>query len=282
MGKILVAVFQTIRRNLFLFLFIVLILVSGKMIRNEWIQLQRIAIELPALRSADSKVSEHQKAEKGRITQQLAKMSEATELQLAEEIGVLDNEISLLKRDQKDLSLTSAAMNGSGQMMQALQQQTICSIDLELRLQAKAYLTLLHTHAVVLKKRRAAQQRLEQLRVMHVKVYGELQNTIRQLGQFEADAGMLAKIPFTKSYKQIGKLKEEVGGLKDENNRLYRDYLAQQTVIEHLSLPADLSEFRLNEQRLAEAVAPLRLRVIQAESLAANNFLWLGYQALQP
>lgn len=93
MGKILAVVFQTIRRNLFLFLFILLILVSGKTIRTEWIQLQRIAIELPVLRSADSKVSEHQQAEKRRITQQLTKMSEATEQQLAEEIGVLDNEV---------------------------------------------------------------------------------------------------------------------------------------------------------------------------------------------
>lgn len=93
---------------------------------------------------------------------------------------------------------------------------------------------------------------------------------------------MLARIPFTTWHRQVQKLNSDVRSLTAANNRAYQEYLAQRTVLARLSLPTALSQFKVDDVRLAMAASPLRDRVLQAERLAAKNYLWQAYQAVRP
>jgi hypothetical protein len=281
-GHFLFGVFQVVRRNLFLFVFIVLILVAGKFIRSEWAHVQSIVNELPALRTALTDVDNRQAALAQEIARQVGRFSGATVQQLDAQIRVLDNDISRLQRERNTVSLSSAALEGADSIVEALRQNALRGVDIELRRQAKAYLTALRAHVVVLENRQAALQKLEQLRLAHVRIYAAVQSTQQQLTRIEAAEGRLAKLFFTTSYKQVKKLEKDLQVLKAANSRAYKDYLAQKAILARLSLPATLNEFRIDEQQLAQAVAPLRDRLLEAERLAAQNPLLQAYQAVRP
>jgi hypothetical protein len=166
--------------------------------------------------------------------------------------------------------------------VEELRQETIRRVEIELRHQARAYLSTLRAHAVVLSNRRAALEQLEKLRLAHARIYEGLQSTEQQLTKIQADLGVLVKIPFTKWYEQVEKLKKDVKAGKAANSRVHKDYLAQKAILARLSLPVTLKQFKVNEQQLAEAVSTLRDRVLESERLAAQNHLWQAYQAVRP
>lgn len=282
MGHFLSVTFQIIRRNLLLFGFIVLILVSGKLIRSEWIHVQRIVNELPALRTVQADVSNHQAALAHEMARQVGRLSEATIEQLDAEIRVLDNQITCLQHNRNNVALSPGALKGADWIVEELRQKAIRGVEIELRRQTRAYLSALRTHVFVLGNRRAALEKLEKLRLEHVRIYAGLRRTEQQLTQIEAAAGVLMKIPFTRWYEQVEKLKKDAKVFKAANSRAHKDYLAQKAILARLSLPVALNEFRVNEQQIAEAVSPLRNRVLEAERLAEQNHLWQAYQAVRP
>jgi hypothetical protein len=282
LGYFLSVTFQIVRRNLFLFTFIVLILFSGKFIRSEWTHMRSTVNELPALLTAQADVSNHQVALSQEMSRRVERLSEATVQRLDVKIHGLDNEITRLQRERKNASLSSGALKGADWIVEELRQETIRRVEIELRHQARAYLSTLRAHAVVLSNRRAALEQLEKLRLAHARIYEGLQSTEQQLTKIQADLGVLVKIPFTKWYEQVEKLKKDVKAGKAANSRVHKDYLAQKAILARLSLPVTLKQFKVNEQQLAEAVSTLRDRVLESERLAAQNHLWQAYQAVRP
>jgi hypothetical protein len=282
LGHFLSVTFQIVRRNLFLFTFIVLILFSGKFIRSEWTHMRSTVNELPALLTAQADVSNHQVALSQEMSRRVERLSEATVQRLDVKIHGLDNEITRLQRERKNVSLSSGALKGADWIVEELRQETIRRVEIELRHQARAYLSTLRAHAVVLSNRRAALEQLEKLRLAHARIYEGLQSTEQQLTKIQADLGVLVKIPFTKWYEQVEKLKKDVKAGKAANSRVHKDYLAQKAILARLSLPVTLKQFKVNEQQLAEAVSTLRDRVLESERLAAQNHLWQAYQAVRP
>jgi hypothetical protein len=282
LGYFLSVTFQIVRRNLFLFTFIVLILFSGKFIRSEWTHMRSTVNELPALLTAQADVSNHQVALSQEMSRRVERLSEATVQRLDVKIHGLDNEITRLQRERKNASLSSGALKGADWIVEELRQETIRRVEIELRHQARVYLSTLRAHAVVLSNRRAALEQLEKLRLAHARIYEGLQSTEQQLTKIQADLGVLVKIPFTKWYEQVEKLKKDVKAGKAANSRVHKDYLAQKAILARLSLPVTLKQFKVNEQQLAEAVSTLRDRVLESERLAAQNHLWQAYQAVRP
>jgi hypothetical protein len=282
LGYFLSVTFQIVRRNLFLFTFIVLILFSGKFIRSEWTHMRSTVNELPALLTAQADVSNHQVALSQEMSRRVERLSEATVQRLDVKIHGLDNEITRLQRERKNASLSSGALKGADWIVEELRQETIRRVEIELRHQARAYLSTLRAHAVVLSNRRAALEQLEKLRLAHARIYEGLQSTEQQLTKIQADLGVLVKIPFTKWYEQVEKLKKDVKAGKAANSRVHKDYLAQKAILARLSLPVTLKQFKVNDQQLAEAVSTLRDRVLESERLAAQNHLWQAYQAVRP
>ena len=280
MVHFLSVVLQTVRRNLMLFAFIVLVLVLGKWIAGQWLHVQAIVSELPALQSAHQDVSNHQTALAQGFSGRVSRLSGATMQQLDGEIASLEREIGLLQV-QPEAPQLAGALNGGDWVVQQLQQRAKRGVELELRRQARAHLTALRAHAAVLSDREAAQKRRDQLRMAHVQAYAAIQRTQQQLAQVEAAGGVLTRIPFTTSYWQARQLGAELSKLKAENKRVSTEYATQQAILDRLSIPA-LSAFQFDEQRLAEAAGPLRDRLRRAETTAAQNWLWQAYRQVRP
>lgn len=274
--------FQVLRRNLSLFIFIVLILVTANVIRNEWVQVDSIVNELPALRTAEGDVSDHQVELARVIVQRVGRLSAATVQQLDGEIAVLDNELHVLQRKQDSVSLTSGVLGGADAIVEQWRQTAIRGVEIELRRQAKAHLIAARAHIVARSDRQLALAKLGQLRQAHVHVYAALRRKEQQLAEFAAHAGVLTKIPFTMWRRQAAQLKMELAVLAAANARAHNDYRAQKAVLDGLSLPAALTGFRIDQRRLAVIASPLRDRLVQAENLAAQNHLWQAYQAVRP
>ncbi|NHZ43463.1 hypothetical protein [Massilia aquatica] len=275
MGHFLSVVFQTVRRNLFVFTFIVLVLVSAKWMRSEWMQVQGIVKEVPALRAVQGELNDHQATVAQRIARQVEQLSGATVQQLDEQIRVLDKDIRLQQRELDKVALADG-------IVEHVRQHAMRGAEIELRRQAKAHLVALRAHLVVLGNRQAALDRLGQLRLVHVKIYAAYQNRQQELERSQAVGGLLVHVPFTEPYKRVQRLERAVNDLRTANRTAYKDFLAQQALLERLSLPAPMAAFRVDEQRLAMISAPLRERLHTAQGMAARNHLWQAYQAVRP
>lgn len=281
-GHFLSVLFQTLRRNMLLFVCIVLVLIAAKWIRSEWTQVQQIVDDVPALRTAQQDVSGHRAASVQDITRRVGRMSGATVQQLDGEIAALDKEIGVLQRARGDVSLPAVVLSGDESIGQQLARHAMNGASIELRRQAKAHLIALRAYAVVLLNRQAAQRNLEQLRLSHLQLYAAFQHTQQRLAEVQARAGVLARIPFTTSYRQAEKLKADLRSLRFANNRAHQDFVRQQALLRQMSLPAGLTAFRLDEQRLERVAAPLRERLARADSLAAKSHVWQAYQTIRP
>ena len=280
MGHFLSLVLHTVRRNLLVFTLIVLVLVAGKWIRSESVQVQSIVGELPALRSAQTDVEHQQASLAHAIAQQVARLSGAPVAQLDVEILALENDIARLQR--ADAPLSSDALKGSDWMVEQLRQRARREVDIALRRQARDHLTAVRAHLVVLSNRQAALQKREELLQTHVQAYAALQRAQQALTQFQAVAGVLARLPFTTGYRQMRRLEQDVSDLGAANRLAHQEHVAQQAVLARLSLPAAISQFRVDEQQLAQAGAPLRRRLMQAETMAERSHFWKAYQAVRP
>lgn len=282
MGQFLAAVFGTVRRNLIAFLLIVLVLVAGKMIGSEWDHAQRVASELPELQIAAASVGAHQMALAEEMTGRVKRMSKAGVQQLDGEIRILEADIERLHRKQEGISVGTGIFKRPGGVVEELQRKAALGVEIEIRSQTRAYLVALRTHLVLLGDRQVELEKLERLRLEHVRIYTAIQSAEQQLSKIEVDAGVLGKIPFTRKHQQVGQLTAELKELKVANHRAHQDYRAQKQLLARLPLPAALNEFRINEQRLAQASAPLQKRLMEAEQWAEKNLLWHSYQTVRP
>lgn len=281
-GHFLSVVLQAVRRNLILFTFIVVVLVSAKWIRSEWLQVQGIVKEVPALRAVQREVDEHQATAAQRMARQVEQLSGATVQQLDAQIRLLDKDSGLQQRERDQLALASRAFKGGDGIVEHLKQQAMRGAEMDLRRQAKAYLLALRAHLVVLGNRQAAQDRLAQLRLAHVNIYAAYQVRQKELDQSQAAGGLLARVPFTEPYERVQRLERAVNGLRAANRQAYQDFRVQQALLERMSLPAPIAAFRVDQQGLALMSAPLRERLRQAEGLAARNQVWQAYQVVRP
>lgn len=282
MGHFLSVVFQTVRRNLFVFTFIVLVLVSAKWMRSEWMQVQGIVREIPALRAVQDELNDHQATVAQRIARQVEQLSGATVQQLDEQIRVLDHDIRLQQRERDTVLLPSDAFLGADRIVDHVRQQAMGAAEIELRRQARDHLVALRARLVVLGNRQAALETLKQLQLAHVRIYALYQSRQKELVHQQAAGGLLVNVPFTAPYERVQRLAREVDDLRAANRKAYKDFRTQQALLDGLSLPAPLAAFRVDEQRLVALAAPLRERLRRAEGLSEQNHVWQAYLVVRP
>ena len=281
-GHLLSLIFRTLRRNLFLFTSIVLVLASGSWIRSEWKSIQRIVGELPSLQSADKNVSEYQAILIQRTTQQVRRLSGATVQQLDARIRIIDDQIIGLQQEKDRVSIFSSAVKGSDAVTERLAQSVKRKVHIELLHQEKGHLVTLRARVHGLANRQAAVENLEKIRVAHVSAYAALQRAEKRRAEIEVVSPIRARIFFTDAYKQVHALNKEVQVLQARNHALHRAFVAQQKHVYRLPSFNVPAAFQVNEKRLSDAVAPLRDRLVRAETLAAENYAWQAYLAVRP
>lgn len=282
MGQLLSVLLQTIRRNVLLFLGIILILASGSWLRDEWKSIQHIVAELPSLQRTLKETDEYQTTLVGNLTQQLRQLSDATLQQFDARIRFLDLEIRDLQQAQDKESIATLVFDGARALPEQLARTAKRKIEIELRHQEREYLIALRGRAYALFNRQGAARKLEQLRLAHVKAYTALQSALQQQAAVGKLTRLCATIPRTRCHGKVEELDNEVRNLWAANEKAHQDFLAQRAFADQLPHPAAAPVFHVNEQRLAAAGAELRERLVQAEHLAAQNHIWRAFQAVRP
>jgi uncharacterized small protein (DUF1192 family) len=277
MGHLLSVLLKNVCRNLLVFTSIVLILASVNWLRSEWKNMQSIVGELPSLQRSQKNLSEYQAALVQKIAQQIGQLSSATVQQFDARIRALDFEIHRLKQEQEKLSIPSMAVKVSESVPEQLEQAAKRQIQIELWQQERDYLIALRARVDALLNRQVAVKKLEQIRLAHVKAYTALQSAQKQQNM-GALAKLLARVPFTKAKKEA----EELAELWAKNDKAHKDFLVQQVLVNQLPRFTAPAAFQVYEQRLASAVAPLRDRLVRAENLAAENYVWRAFQIVRP
>jgi hypothetical protein len=282
MGQLISAFLRTVRRNVLLFLGIVLILASGSWLRGEWKSIQGIVAELPSLQSSLNETDEYQATLVRKLTQQLRQFSDATLQQLDARIRLLDSEMRDLQNAQDKESIAMLVFGGANALPEQLARTAKRKIEIELYRQERDYLIILRERIGALLNREGATRKLEQLRLAHVKAYAALQSALQQQAAIGELTRLYAKIPFTHAHDEVEKLDIELRNLRAANEKAHQDFLAQQALVDQLPRPTEAPMFRVNEQRLAAAGAALRERLVRAEQLAAQNHIWRAFQAVRP
>lgn len=283
MGHLLSVLLSALRRNVLVFVAIVFILASGSWIRAEWQSIQSIVDELPSLERGQDDVNHHQALLTRKTHAALSQLVGATVTQLDARIRVVDQDIRNLQQEQANApSFLRTAFNGGEAVARPLAQSVMRNVEIDLLRQERAYLVAWRARAHALNNRQDAANKLEQLRLAHVKAYAAYESVLRQRNAIEANAGLGARVPFTTAYKQLLRLNPQLKALRAETDKAHLAFLAQDAIVKQLPSAEALGAFRIDEQRLAAATAPLRERFLRAKQLAAENVLWRGYQAVRP
>jgi hypothetical protein len=283
MGHLLSVFFAALRRNVVLFVCIVLILAGGSWIRAEWKNIQSIVDELPSLEREQDEVNNRQALLMRTTYQGLRQLAGATVKQLNARMRVVDQEIHDLQQEQaKAPSLLVTTFKGGDAVVKPLAASVIRNVETDLLRQEKAYLVAWRAQVHALANRQDATNKLEQLRLAHVQAYVAYESALRQRNAIEASAGLAASIPFTTAYKQLQVLNPQIKSLRAATDKAHLEFLAQDAVLKQLPSATVLTAFKIDEQRLVAATAPLHERLLHAQKLAAENYLWRGYQTVRP
>ncbi|KQV46379.1 hypothetical protein [Massilia sp. Root335] len=283
MGHLLSRLFITLRRNLLLFVSIVVILACGTWIRTEWKNIQGIVSELPSLERAQQDVNRYQDLLTRETVEGLGRLSGAMVQQLDARIRTVDDDLHRLQREQeKAPPLVLTALNGPDTMAKSLTHAVTTNIRIELLRQERAYLVASRARVHAMAHRKEAMNRLAQLRQAHVEVYAEYQSALRRKDAFKANGGLGVRFHVGPTYRQLQALDKQVKDLWIANDAAYRAFLKQRDALNSAPAPGILPAFAVDVQRLTAAAEPLRERLLHARRLAAESYLWQAWQAVRP
>ncbi|WP_313033002.1 hypothetical protein [Massilia alkalitolerans] len=282
MGQLLAALLRGLGRNLLVFAAIVLVLASGHWLRGEWANIQHIVAELPALRQAQAGFDARRAALARSTEEELRQLAGAGIARLDGRIAAVDAEIARLRREGEAAPVLGAAFAGREALAQQLARSAMRDMEIELRRQERTHLRALRARADALANRQAALATLERLRREHVAVYTALQDAMKRRAQAEKAAGTWGKLFFTEDYRQLRALDAQLAQLRARNSAAHRAFVAQRALVNTLPAVGAPAVFRLNEEALAAASAPLRQRLREVEELAGTSGAWRAYGLVQP
>ena len=228
MSHLLFGLFNFVRRKLFLFGFIVLILMSVNWVKNEWGDIQRIREELPSLQESKKDVDAYRATLADAVMSKARLLSNATVEQLDQRISSLDDEIGQLKKQQESRSALSVV----AKVHAAPEQPTNAvkrSLTIEMLRQERDYVSGMRDYVKTLGNRKEEERKLTLLQQEQLATESALQNKRKQQAAFEANAGFMVKIPFTDANEQQKKLNQQVTALREANDLAQKAFVAQQT-----------------------------------------------------
>jgi hypothetical protein len=284
MGHLLSSSFALLRRYALLFTGIVLILVCGSWLRNEWQQLRPVADELPALRAAQQRADAAGARLRAETMENARRMSAATLQQLDVRMRALDADIQRLAQRQAQMRDPLALLRGGADALPArLEQAALQGIELELRRQERAWLAALRSRLDVLRDREAARRDLERLRLAYLDEFQVQEDAKKQLAAAYARQGWFGRLfPYAAAGRQVRALETRVAAQTARTDAALARFRRQNGLVEQLPRAPTLARLALDEHRLAAAAAPLAARLRDAESVAARSVAWQAWQVVEP
>lgn len=281
-GSLISASYHFLRRNFLLFAAIVLILTAGNYIHSGFRSVQLALAELPELKQTEKEIDAHRMSLASRLSHQVNQGQGATVNKLDGKIVELEGGIRKLELEKESLSPLSGALSTARNLPAYLVTSIKRAVELELLHQAKDYLVTLRAYAEAGTNRKAAFNRLEQLRQAHAQVYARLSANLTAQSQLKASSPLAVRIPFLEGHNRMNVLKMEEQNLRAQNDLASKAYKTQSDLIQRLPTLSAPGAFRIDEARISAHMEPLRDRIQQVQRLVGQNVLWQIYSAVLP
>lgn len=283
MRHLLSSFFSFIRRYVLLFIGIVLMLVCGRWVHDEWRQVRSFIDELPLLERAESNVKLYKSTLSSALVLEAQRLAALPLDRLDAEIRSLDSVILRLEQTQDDLSVVSVLRGGVGALPARLEQAALHGIELDVRRQQRAYLAASRARLDVVFHREEAMRNLETLRLAYLRAFAKQEEAKSKLRRALADLRWIDRVyAGSAANTLVHERAAEVSTLKAQADAALARFRKQKQLVDQLPRAPAIAQLVIDEQGLIAAAAPLHQRAARARALAARSIAWQGYQAVKP
>lgn len=283
MGQLLSTFFSFIRRNILLFIGIVLMLVCGGWVHDEWRRARGFIDELPLLERAEKNVELYKATLSSKIVLEAQRLAAMPLGRMDAEIRSLDSVIRRLEQTQDDLSVVSILRSDVDALPARLERAALHGIELDLRRQQRAYLAASRARLDVVLHRENAKNKLENLRLAYLRAFTEQEEAKSELRRALANRRWIDRIyPGSAVNTLVREREAEVSTRKTQADAALAHFRRQKQLVDQLPQAPAVAQLLIDEQRLIAAAAPLHQQAASARTLAAQSKTWQAYQAVKP
>ena len=283
MRHMLSSFFSFIRRYVLLFIGIVLMLVCGQWVHDEWRQVHSFIDELPLLERAERNVNLYKSTLSSTIVLEAQRLAAMPLDRLDSEIRSLDSVILRLEQTKDDLSVGSVLRGDVDALPARLERAALHGIELDLRRQERAYLAASRARLDVVFHREKARRSLENLRLAYLRAFTEQEEAKSELRRALASRRWIDRVYSGSPVNTlVRELEAEVSTLKTQADAALARFRKQKQLVDGLPRASAIAPMVIDKQRLIATATPLHQRAARARNFAARSIAWQGYQAVKP
>ncbi|MBI4985042.1 MAG: hypothetical protein HZC24_06790 [Rhodocyclales bacterium] len=270
MGKLLQTALRWTLRRLVWFMLIAAILAAGNALRQEFAQFELLIEELAILRSGDQELDRQRRTIAAAAAERVQALENASQERLTARVAALERELEQERASLHGQGVVGllATPIGAGLVERLKQDLAIAVLE-----QERDHLQRLIRYADALRDSRAAQARLEALRLAHVAAYAALAQAERELAAADGSSLWRGRWLFwSPEFAARQRLEQARAAQAAGNQAAFERYEAQRRLVAGLALPG-LPRFEIPPQRLDAVLQPLRQALRQREERYRANWV---------
>ncbi|SDA74568.1 MULTISPECIES: hypothetical protein [unclassified Janthinobacterium] len=269
MLQLLTALLRFVLRHALQFALFIVILLAGRLLLAEWRAYSAGSDAVAALRQATVAADQHGASLAGTATARVNALRHASHAAIAARLAQVQAQLTAL-RARRQPSLFTLPLPDADALARHAQDEATRRVEIEVLAQEARYLLALQ--AVL--NADDARQTLARLHAQHVQAYAALQENVRQRQLLAAQHPLAAHLPGSDAYAQMARLEAEGRRLRESNQQAYNAWLAQRARTSDATHTARPAPFSIDEQGLANALAPVQQAIAAGEAQLARN--WIG------
>jgi len=276
MRNILQSFLRFVIRYVLSFFLVITIMLAGKWIYSEWHDWQSSLAALPALELIAQEVDTHRAGLSEGLTAQVERARTMSNAMLDARIETISLSIGAKSREKLEPMYSFPRPIGE-QLQRGMVSRFKRGIEIELLTQERDYVKKLRAFRIDVFSRETAEKNLEQLRIAHVKVYGNLMQNERQLALLQEPNWREHPIRYMQWKRNWEKKLKTVNfahrKLASDNLLAYRAFSDQKAIVSKIAGPNRLAPFRVNEERIVAVLKPLQDLIAQVNALMSDNWI---------
>ena len=269
MGKLLQTALRWTLRRFVWFMLIAAILAAGNALRQEFAQFEVLIEELAILRSGDQELDRQRRTIAAAAAERVQALENASLERLTARVAALERELGQERarlHGQGVVGLLATPI-GAGLVERLKQNLAIAVLE-----QERDHLQRLIRYADALRDSRAAQARLEELRLAHVAAYAALAQVERELATAGSSLWRGRWLFWSPEFVARQRLEQARAAQAAGNQAAFERYEAQRRLVAGLALPG-LPRFEIPPQRLDAVLQPLRQALREREERYRANWV---------
>ena len=273
MRQLLTAVLRFLLRHALQFALFIVILLAGRLLLAEWRAYSTGSAAVATLRLAADDADNHGAGLAAAATLRVNALRHDSRTAVAARLQQVQAQLTALRARQQP-SLFTLPLPDADALARHAQDEATRRVETEVLAQEARYLTALQAAL----SGEDARQTLARLHAQHVRAYAALQDNLRQCRQLAAQHPLAARLPGSDAHAQLSHLEAQGRRLREINLQAYQAWLAQRARTGDATHTARPAPFAIDEQGLANALAPVQQAIAAGEAQLARNWIarWRG------